>query len=166
MTDQSRKNRIEESGKLPEQPATVSRRALLRGGVTAMPAILTLQSGAALARTSNLISAAPRGTTDRLGRTLCLDTNSVYPAGGSGDVYDLGEPPRAEVNIISDRVYHADRNRGSDVVSKGAMCEGGTFYYNDRDGTGWHSVELPYRGIVVSSGAMTSIADHVIDTLI
>ena len=142
-----------------------------------MPAILTLQSGAALARTSNLlVSAAHRGTTDRLGRTLCLDTNSVYPEGGSGDVYDLGDPPRAELNIISDRVYYADRNGRSDKVgigkvsnkrvSKSAMCEGGTFYYNDRDGTGWHSVELPYRGIVVSSGAMISISDYVIDTLI
>lgn len=148
------------------RPASMSRRALIKGGVTAMPAILTLQSGAALARSSNLISAASPGTTDRLGRTLCLDTNSVYPTPDSRTVYDLGEPPRAELNIISDRVYYVEKNRGSDQVSKDAMCEGGSYWFNDSDGRGWQSVELPYRGIVVSSGAMTSVADHVIDTLI
>lgn len=146
--------------------APISRRALIRGGVTAMPAILTLQSGAALARSSNLISAAPPGTTDRLGRTLCLNTNSVYPAADSRNVYDLGDPPRAEVNVITDREYYVDKNRGSDPVSEDAMCEGGTYWYNDRDGSGWKSVQLPYKGIVVSSGAMTSVADHVIDNLI
>ena len=166
MTDLSGKDVTRVAGKVREQPAKVSRRALIKGGVTVMPAILTLQSGAALARTSNLISAAAPGTTDGLGRTMCVDTNSVYPAGGSGDVYDLGEPPRAEVNIITDREYHLAKNRGSDQISESAMCEGGTYWYNDRDGNGWQSVELPHRGIVVSSGAMTSIADHVIDTLI
>jgi hypothetical protein len=98
-------------------PASPSRRAILRGGVVAMPAILTLQSGAALARSSNLISAASSGTTDRLGRTLCLDTNSVKPAGRHRGVYDLDDPPYAEVNIISDRAYfsrnpnHGDQKR-------------------------------------------------------
>lgn len=175
-------------------PRSLSRRALLKKGVTAMPAVLTLQSGAALARTSNLISAAPRGTTDGLGRTLCLDTNSVEPALDSGHVYDLGAPPRADVNIISEREYRVFRRRRdfradhdydddddddtstpfrgrrrfrAEKIDESAMCErGGTFWYNDRDGTGWHRVELPRRGIVVSSGAMTSISDHVIDTLI
>lgn len=166
MTDQSSKDRIEESGKLPEQPATVSRRALLRSGVTAMPAILTLQSGAALARTSNLISASAPGTTDVYGRTLCLDTSTVWPAGPSGDVYDLGEPPRAEVTIITDRDHRVvANNREGGEITEGAMCESvdTTFYY--KDGDVWQPVNVPSRGIVVSSGAMTSIADHVIDTL-
>ena len=165
MNDQKGKTEPRDIGDKSTRPKSVSRRALIKGGVTVMPAILTLQSGAALARTSNLISAAAPGTTDRLGRTICLDTNSVYPAGGSGDVYDLDEPPRADVNIITDREYHLAANRGSDQISESAMCEGGTYWYNDHNGEGWQSVELPYRGIVVSSGAMTSIADHVIDTL-
>ena len=97
---------------------------------------------------------------------MCLDTNSVYPAGDSSNIFDLGEPPRADVNIITDREYHLEANNGSDPISESAMCEGGTYWYNDSDTKGWESVELPYRGIVVSSGAMTSIADHVIDTLI
>jgi len=164
MTDQSSKGNTKTLGKPSEQSGKMSRRAVLRGGVTAMPAILTLQSGAALARSSNLISASAPGTTDSLGRTICLDTNSVYPVGTYSDVYDLGEPPRAEVNIISDRVYYLEKDLSSEKVSHSAMCEGGTYWYDER-GLGWQSVELPHRGIVVSSGAMTSIADHVIDTL-
>lgn len=170
-------------------PATLSRRAVIRGGVSAMPAILTLQSGAALARSSNLISAASPGTTDRLGRTLCLDTNSVYRAGEYGDTYDLGEPPHAVVNIIRDRKYydshedgrygdedghHGDDDdgdwgdhHGSENVSPASMCrEGGTYWYNDHEGAGWQSARLPYNGIVVSSGAMTSVAGYVTDNLI
>ena len=145
MTDQSSKDRVKESGK---QPATVSRRALLRGGVTAMPAILTLQSGAALAVTSNLISASAQGTTDGLGRTMCLDTNSVTHL--SGNVFDLEEPPSAKVTIIPDRDYRVeDNNKSGGEISEGAMCESDatTFYYNEN---GWQPVEVPSRGIVVS----------------
>lgn len=144
-----------------------SRRDLLRRGVASMPAILTLHSGAALARTSNLISAAPPDTIDELGRTLCLDTNSVYPADEYNDIYDLGEnPPRAVINIISDREYHTEKNRGSAIASKATVCEGGQpYWYNENDGTGWHPIELPYRGVVVSSGSMLSLAEHIEDHL-
>ena len=149
------------------RPKVMSRRAVLRGGVTAMPVILTLQSGAAMARTSNLISAAPPETRDSLDRTLCLDTNSVYPVGDSGHTYDLGEPPRANVNIITDRRYKRRTTTGYVQVDESEMCtRGGTYWYKDRGGNGRQSVTLPRNGIVVSSGAMTSIADHVIDTLI
>ena len=99
----------------------------------------------------------------------CLDTSSVYPVGTSGDVYDLGEPPSARVTIIPDRDYRvAANNKSGGEISEGAMCESDatTFHYNLNDGNGWQPVEVPSRGIVVSSGAMTSIADHVIDTLI
>lgn len=166
MTDRNEKDVTPSTEQ--HQPKSISRRALLRGGVTVMPAILTLQSGAALARSSNLISAAPPETRDRLGRTLCLDTRSVYPAGRSGHVYDLGEPPRAAVNIITDRDYKIRSPETRPVpVSESTMChEGGVYWYNNRDGSGWQSVELPRNGVVVSSGAMTSVADHVIDTLI
>ena len=86
------------------RPASLGRRAILKRGVVAMPAILTLQSGAALARSSNLISASHPRTTDRRGRTLCIDSRSVYPAGGrrGARVYDLGNPPHAVVNVIRD----------------------------------------------------------------
>jgi hypothetical protein len=88
---------------LRDRPKSVSRRALLRGGVTAMPAILTLHSGAALARSSNLIGQAPPGTTDEYGRTLCLDTTGLTQVTEYGTVYDLREPPSGVVNVIPDR---------------------------------------------------------------
>ena len=65
-------------------PKSVSRRSMLKGTATAMPAILTLQSGAALARSSNLISTIDYKSPDRHGRTLCLNLDSVVPAGRDG----------------------------------------------------------------------------------
>ena len=146
--------------------AGISRRDLLKRGVVSMPAILTLHSGAALARSSNLIAAAPPETTDSLGRTLCLDTTSVYPAHDYKDIYDMDDPPQAVVNIISRREYHMDKNRGSPVVSQASVCEGGTVYwYKDPNGGAWQPIELPYKGVVVSSGSMLSNADYIIDNL-
>jgi hypothetical protein len=104
-----------------------SRRRLLKGGATALPVILTLHSGAALARTSNLLSATDYFETDELGRTLCVDATSVCPVDTdcpvvvddySGlpvydyslvpedeyseiyQIYDLGDPPHAVINVI------------------------------------------------------------------
>lgn len=150
---------------------SMSRRALLRSGVTAMPAILTLQSGAALARSSNLISASSPDATDGLGRTMCLDTNTVEYASESGNVFDFGDPPRpASVNIITPREYHVEPNRGSATISPGAACErGGPIFFKPEGGGPWQRIDLPQlprSGVVVSSGAMTSMADNIIDTLV
>ena len=158
------------------RPAPVSRRALIKGGAISMPAILTLQSGAALARSSNMISAAPTGTTDRRDRTLCLDTNSVYPDAHSPGVFDLGTPPEATVNIIRDRDYYVfpgggkkkgKKKSGAGVrINAGDMCEsGGTFWWKPTHGR-WEPVELPYNGIVLSAGSVTSLADVITDNLI
>jgi hypothetical protein len=148
-------------------PASLGRRALLRRGVVAMPAILTLQSGAALARSSNLIGAASPDTTDGLGRTLCLDTNSVVPAGRYGDKFDMGyNPTYAKINIITARDYRVDKNNSAATMSQGAVCEGGTpAWFNQKDGSGWQQIELPYRGVVVSSGAILSNAAYIADDL-
>lgn len=152
-------------------PKSISRRDVLRRGVTAMPAILTLQSGAALARSSNMISPSSPDTTDRRGRTICLDTNTVDFASDTGNAFDLGEPPRpATVNIIRRRRYYVEPDRRSDRMTAGEICEkGGTYYYKERSSRTWQSIELPRfprSGVVVSSGAMTSMADHIIDNLI
>ena len=151
-------------------PKAISRRAVLRGGITAMPAILTLQSGAALARSSNLISASSTETVDGLGRTLCLDTNTVEYADGSARIFDLQEPPQpATVNIITPREYHVEANNGSPTISAGEACErGGPIYYKPDSGP-WQTINLPQTpraGAVVSSGAMLSMSDHIIDNLI
>ena len=140
-------------------PAPLSRRALIKGGAAAMPLILTLQSGAALARSSNLIGATSYDATDALGRTLCLDTSSVYPVGGDTAKYDLGEPPYARVTAISDREYHTEPNSGHTDISAAQMCESSQigFYYKDR---GWQQAQVP-QGILVSAAALSSFAGSI-----
>ncbi len=170
MKNQSGKDITMTDGKPGKQPQKVSRRALIKGGVTAMPAILTLHSGAALARSSNMISAAPSGTTDGLGRTLCLDEKSVVPGDDYLEIYDLGEPPSADVTIIrgpGERKYYAKVGKRKRVeVSPDAMCErGGKYYWRPHRGGQWQEARIQ-KGIVVSAGAMASISGHVKDNLI
>lgn len=142
-------------GEAPESP---SRRALLTSGAKAMPVVLTLQSGAALAQSSNTIGAASPYTRDAKGNTLCLDTYSVQelPLGGR---YDLGHPVDAEVNVIRDRRYRyvdASGRRTRIRVAEHDMCRnGGTYAY--RSG-GWRYVELPSNGVVVSASALVSLS--------
>lgn len=168
MTDQSSKEMTKVKGK---RPAKVSRRALIKGGVTVMPAILTLHSGAVLARSSNMISAASSDTTDGMGRTLCVDKNSVAYADDYSEIYDLGEPPYAEVNIIRGpterQFYYIEANKGTaSAITPGAMCErGGTFHWKPVGGGPWEATNVP-QGFVASAGAMASIASHVKDNLI
>ena len=109
------------------------RRALLKGAATTMPMILTLQSGAALARSSNLISATKYGARDEHGRTLCLDLDSVYPAGEYGHKYDLGEPAYGQVFAINNRDHRVRPRYRSRRIGERRMCRrGGTYYYRRR----------------------------------
>ena len=142
------------------RPAPLSRRALIKGGAAAMPVILTLQSGAALARSSNLIGAASYGTTDARGRTLCLDTSSVGPPRGKSEKYDLGEPPYAHVTAISDRDWHTSPNDGVPTrIGPAYMCESSEtdFYYLDG---GWVRGQVP-QGIMVSATALYSFVSYI-----
>ena len=142
-----------------DSPRPVSRRALLKGTVVTMPAILTLQSGAALARSSNLISAALPGTTDHLDRTLCLDARYVDPVRfDSHEKYDLGEPADGQVCAINDRDHFLAATAGHGQVDEWEMCErGGTYYYKNR---GWQQVDVP-QGILVSATALSSFAGYI-----
>ncbi len=160
----STQDKIEIAGKSVTgegRPAPLSRRALIKGGAAAMPVILTLQSGAALARSSNLIGAASYDALDALGRRLCLDTSSVYLVGGNSEKYDLGEPPYARVTAIPDReYYHTRPNAGvPGRVSVADMCESSQidFYYLDQ---GWQEVQVP-KGILVSATALSSFAGSI-----
>ncbi len=144
------------------QDSVTSRRRFLKAGTKAMPVVLTLQSGAALARSSNLVSGAPRHTTDKLGRTLCLEADSVEnPSAVSGQgrqVYDLGEPAYGRVAAIRDRNYRTRPRRRAERVSEATICEkGGTYYYRDR---GWRQRTFKH-GMVVSATAMTSFAGDI-----
>ena len=95
---------------------SLSRRALLKRAAVSAPAVLTLHSGAALARSSNLISGAPPYSRDSKNRTLCLNTNSVRRADRRWRIYDLGDPPYAHVNALHERRY-ARLVDGSDATS-------------------------------------------------
>ncbi|MEM7500467.1 MAG: hypothetical protein AAF417_00430 [Pseudomonadota bacterium] len=118
----------------------MSRRSLLKGGISAMPAVLTLQSGAALARSSNLISVTHRGNhKDHWGRTLCLDTKSVDSVNGSRRVYDLGHPAYGRVAAIRDRQHYGLTPNGIREVDESLMCRrGGVYYYRERGRYRWH----------------------------
>jgi len=146
----------------------LSRRDLLRRTAVSMPAVLTLHSGAALARSSNLISASTAEYTDDAGRTLCLDVDSVYSVGTDGDVFDLGEPPYARVNAIRDRDYRAEPAGSGRVVSEAEFCRsGGPVYVQNADinndgiiERGWSEMRTN-RGALVSATALSSFAGSI-----
>lgn len=140
-----------------ERPESVGRRALLRGGVAAMPAILTLQSGAALARSSNLISAAP-GSRNGDGNALCVDTSTLEQL--TSGKYDFDDPGHATVNVLPDEDYYpTNTGRSGDAWSADEFCEtGGSRKFHDG---GWHQVDLPSNGIVVSSNALNSVSSRI-----
>ena len=148
-----------------------SRRRLLKGGATALPAILTLHSGAALARSSNLLSASASYEVDSLGRTLCVDITSVVPVDDYSQIYDLGDPPHAVINVIrgeaEGRIYYVnkdDKDSGNSI-HPGLMCEqGGQYWYKPSSGP-WEVVDVP-QGFVASSMAASSFAMDMTENLI
>lgn len=162
-------------------PSTIApaatRRVLLRGTAAAVPSILTLASGAALARSSHCISLAQGAPVDQDGRHLCLDLGSVTRIGDKR--YDLGAPPSGSVTRIpSDRTYY--RSGSKQKVGVQEMCDsGGEFYYKTSGGAlhsdagGWSGrgggkddpgtqkvvFTLP-RGGMLSAAALASFAGH------
>jgi len=164
MKDQSKQH-----GAAPVEPTNVEqdagtsvsrgRRSLIQGAAGALPMILTLQSGAALARSSNLIvTASPDTAVDEFGRTLCMDRRTVYTADdGDGEVYDLGEPAYARVGAINERDYYSySTSEGVNTITEAEMCErGGAYYY--RSGWGMGEVKVQ-QGMLVSATALSSFA--------
>lgn len=153
---------MDQNSKKENASVVRGRRALIKGAAGALPAILTLQSGAALARSSNMIStSSPEEAKDSYGRTLCMDGRSVSPAQGEGgQVYDMGEPPYARVTAIADREYywHSEQD-GFGKIDESEMCEkGGTYYYKRRWGMGQVNVR---KGMLVSATALSSFAGKV-----
>ena len=143
-----------------DRPESAGRRALLRKGVTAMPAILTLHSGAALARSSNLISAAP-GSRDGNGDVWCMDTSTAdyYPDSGK---YDIGDPGFANVNVLPDTDYYSGPGLSGDVKTADEFCaSGGVRNYKPLGGGSKETATLQSPGIVVSSNAYNSVATRV-----
>jgi hypothetical protein len=148
MTDET--NKSIEAG-LGER--ALNRRRLLKVAVATAPMIATLPSGAALARSSNIIGATTGPGTDALGRTQCLNS----PTAVDGMV-DLGVPPSGQVTAIVERDYRVGARGSADFISEKQMCnQGGDFYYQS---SGWKSVQVP-KGIVVSATALSSFAGSI-----
>ncbi len=148
MTDQT--NKSSQPGGQP-----LNRRRLLKVAVATAPIIATLPTGAALARSSNLIGSTSGSGKDALGRTLCLDRNSGPYSNG---MVDLGSPPDGDLTAIRERNYREDDSFNADTITEKQMCQqGGDFYHYS---SGWKKVKVP-RGIVVSATALSSFAGSI-----
>jgi hypothetical protein len=148
MTDETTKStelRLGESG--------VNRRRLLKVAVATAPAIATLSSGAALARSSNLIGPTAGAGKDSAGRTQCLKFGTAVDG-----MVDLGVPPNGHVTLITERDYRVSPQASARTITEKQMCEsGGNFYYQNG---GWKTASVP-RGIMVSATALSSFAGSI-----
>jgi hypothetical protein len=146
------------SSELGLSKPALNRRRLLKVAVATAPIIATLPTGAALARSSNLIGPTSGAGTDAFGRTQCLDVTSGDGILSNGMV-DLGAPdPNGFGVAITERNYLREARGSADPISEKQMCQdGGTYYYQ---GTGWQNVNVP-KGIVVSATALSSFVGSI-----
>ncbi|MGD9597469.1 MAG: hypothetical protein AB7G76_03740 [Steroidobacteraceae bacterium] len=135
---------------------------LLRGASAAVPAILTLQSGAALARSSNLIGANSYGGAEN-GKYNCLDFDGIDRT-DIANVYDLGSPPMGHVTRIDAEARYYKQNTttwggGYTEVTPPQMCaDGGTYVRRGR----WGSTQVNVnRGVLVSATALGSFSSGI-----
>ena len=157
-TEKSMKD-TEAASAVANTSAGMSRRALLRG---AAPAIVTLYSGAALAQSSNLISATQNAMAQD-SKYRCLDTSSVYST-TKPNMYDLGATPMGHVTQIrSTRQYYPTSTWGTSPTGPQAtapqMCANGGNYVR-KEYWGYTRVKVS-RGVLVSATALNSFADKV-----
>lgn len=160
MKDQ--KDILDNQPETAEKPQSAGRRSLLKGTATALPAILTLHSGAALARTSNLISTTEYKTSRD--RTLCLDLRSVEPVGPRGYKYDIGNG-YADVYRIPERDYYVRGRNGSwREIDEKALCErGDSIVAAYKENGQIQKANVPIRrGGMISLTAAASMADQMI----
>ena len=145
-------------------PVKLSRRAMLRGTAAAMPIALTLPSGAALARSSNLISGAENAAEDAYGRKYCLDASSVDPWGDSPHHYDMGDnPPSADVTSLERRRYYFKSSQGVQEVDRTYICsQGGEFYYKAGSDGGGNQFFQVNKGSMVSLSTMSSLSGSIL----
>jgi hypothetical protein len=104
----------EQAGDSPES----SRRRLLKGTM-AIPVIMTLHSGAALARTSNLVG--PTLDTATAVKDGNGDLYCVFPTDGaaSGNPVDLGVSPTVTTNHLTDATGAIDLKAEADACHNG-----------------------------------------------
>ncbi len=150
-----------------EAPVSVSRRRLVRGAAVALPTILTLNSGAALATSSDLIiRLSPDAAPDGLNRMLCLDTATVEPVGKSGKLKVV--PGQTTVNAIPVDppyydAYDATTGTVQTAVTPAEVCSQSAtyppYYAQMADGTVKEAMLNP--GARISASAMASFGSAV-----
>ena len=164
MTDNRKKTNITGATTGPAKPALMSRRNLLKHGAAAMPAVLTLQSGAALAASSAYIGSVSREGSRYLDtNVLCLDVSKAERL-PNGTTYRFVDTNYADVYIIPDGQYHPAKGTEDYVMADEFCSTGGTKFLNAtgnrfEDLKSWPQVDLPenMNGILVSSTALNSI---------
>ena len=137
---------------------------MLRGASAAVPTILTLSSGAALAATSNLISTVQTTSGD----VMCLKKSSTEgPTLTNPNLYDLGDPPYGEVvNIPSINQYRIKPATGAPTVKtpQQTCLEGGVNQYKTST-TDWTALKSPMpQGVMVSNASVASFGTRIIYT--
>lgn len=136
----------------------LSRRLMLRGAGAALPVMLTLHSGAALARSSNLISRS--GAVDEQGKALCLDETAGQNLGDGR--FDLGDESTTGSGTVWDmpnRDYYTqvtgENALTGDPISAAEACErSGDLYFQAGDNV--VKAQKVNQGILVSATAVAS----------
>jgi hypothetical protein len=168
MTDQ--RDQVTESvdagvDALVDRPGTpnLSRRAMLRGATAAVPTILTLGSGAALAASSNLLGTTQTPTTTDVN---CLDPSSTQgPLVSNPNVYDLGSPPYGEVTIIPATNRYRNPATGLDMTTSEVCQLNGTVQVKYGGSGPWVS-KTRYPGAMASATALASLGTRILKTYI
>ena len=158
MTDNCKKSDAAKRRVGAGQPAKLSRRGLLKAGATAMPAVLTLQSGAALAATSAYIGSTSRAGSHVAGHVYCLVVRNAEPL-PNGTTFRFVNTNYADVYVLPDGHYHdaTGRSPHNPYILSDEFCRVGGSKYLDADS--WPQVDLPsnLNGVLVSSTALTSV---------
>lgn len=127
--------------------APARRRLLLRGATAAVPTILTLHSGSAMAARSSFLISRAVGTPEGAdGSYLCLDVSNATEL--EDGLYDLGDEGLYDVTKIDGSASYYKDPDGSQRASVADLCESGEFHYKRGGLGGGGSVEAPGTGAV------------------
>jgi hypothetical protein len=156
-TDNKKSISVENGTDCAADDVVRNRRALLKSAMVTMPMILTLQSGAALARSSNIISASePANALDLEGRMLCLDLRSADKVQTQGKWADMGDSDPVITAIPQGTYYVAE---GGEETSRAMMCrEGDVGFWTQPVAGVWEPTDTVPKGILVSAIALSSFA--------
>ena len=110
------------------ESAPARRRLVLRGAAAAVPTVLTLHSGSALAaRSSFLISRAEGMPLSDDGKYLCMDLTGTTEVGPN--IYDLGDNSNPLVTKIDGSATYYKDAEGNLPATVIEVCETGDPYY-------------------------------------